>query len=338
MNYNGYRFFRGAALTLAASASVLAASFHFARAQAPAEVLFEQPSLDGVAGNFVVPPAEHRPPRDGVFHLVLWQPNPNRADGMLVPTDWNAGDKTGLFPGSPVAKHQAGYRNEAGVSALQIDGDTVGAYIRSADLPEGSHLFKMMMTPEISVAPAAQVHPFAKPGRAIVVALDLQVPTASDAHNDGSETYVDADLMFVDRNRGTKISYGCNLFFNGHIKIPPGGHIRLDEDSQNMMINSRVGPQDSWLTVEPGSAVSQGAPWTGWKTFQFAITERNFLEALNAYSRQDSGAKVSVNPANYAFVKFHLNAELHFKNAPAELGWSMRHARIIVEDAALVNQ
>ncbi len=47
---------------------------------------------------------------------------------------------------------------------------------------------------------------------------------------------------------------------------------------------------------------------------------------------------MSVNPADYAFVKFHLNAELHFKNAPAELGWSMRQARIIVEDAAHVKQ
>ncbi len=135
----------------------------------------------------------------------------------------------------------------------------------------------MMMTPEISFAPAAQVHPFAQPGREILVTLELQVPTAADAHNDGSETYVDADLMLVDRSRGTKISYGCNLFFNGHPNLPPGGHIRLDEDSQNMMINSRVGPQDSWLTLEPGSAVSQGAPWTGWKTFQFAITEKRIF-------------------------------------------------------------
>jgi hypothetical protein len=45
---------------------------------------------------------------------------------------------------------------------------------------------------------------------------------------------------------------------------------------------------------------------------------------------------VSVNPADYAFVKFHLNAELHFQAAPAELGWSMHHAGVIVEDAALV--
>ena len=313
-------------------------SFSVAQAASATEVLFEQPSLDGVEGNFIVPPAEHRPPTTGVFHMILWQPNPNRSDGMLVPTDWKAGDKTGFYPTPPVDKHQAGYRNAPGVSTVQIDGDTVGAYINSADLPEGSHKYKMMMTPEMSVAPPAQVHPFARAGRAILVSLELQVPTAVDAHNEGSATYVSADLMFIDRSRGTKISYGCNLLFNGHAHREPGGHIKLDEDSQNMMINSVVGLDNAWLSTEPGSAASQSAPWRGWKTFRFTITEKNFIEALNAFNQRDASTKASVNPADYAFAKFHLNAELHFRTSAAELGWSMRHAKVVIEDAALVKR
>jgi hypothetical protein len=339
MNHRDHRCSAGVAglsSVLAAAALVLATPFPVAEAQPSAEVLFEQPTLDGVEGNVIVPTAEHRPPSNGVFHIVLWQPNPNRPDGQLVPTDWRAGDRTGFYPSAPVQKHQSGFSGAAGTTTLQIDGDTVGAYIRSADLPEGSHKYKMMMTPELSVAPAAQVHPFAQGGRAILVSLDLQVPTAADAHNNGSETYVDADLMFVDRSRGTKISYGCSLFFNGHPHRPPGGHIRLDQDSQNMMVNSVVDFQNPWLTVERGSAVAEGAPWSGWRTFRFAITEQNFIEALNAYRKQDGGANVSVNPADYSYVKFHLNAELHFQTAPAELGWSMRHAKVVVEDAAQV--
>lgn len=270
--------------------------------------------------------------------MVLWQPNPNRADGTLVPVDWKAGDKTGFYPSAPLDKHQAGFRNAPGVSVLQIDGNTVGAYLNSADLPEGSHNFKMMMTPELSVAPAAQVHPFAQGGRAILVSLDLQVPTAADGHNPGSLTYVSADLMFVDRTRGTKISYGCNLFFNGHAHREAGGHIRLDEDSQNMMINSVVGLDNAWLVAQPGSAVSQSEPWRGWKTFRFAITEKNFDAALAAFAQKDPGTKVSITPADYAFAKFHLNAELNFRAAPAELGWSMRNAKIVVENASLVRE
>jgi hypothetical protein len=168
----------------------------------------------------------------------------------------------------------------------------------------------------------------------IVVSLELQVPTAVDAHKGGSETYVGADLMFIDPTHGTKISYGCNLFFNGHPHRELGGHIRIDEDSQNMMVNSVVGMDEAWLTALPGSAVSQSAPWTGWKVFRFAITEKNFIDALTAYHQKEGGAGVSVHPGDYTFAKFHLNAELHFKNSAAELGWSMRHAKIVVEDSA----
>jgi len=327
-----------AALALISPVVGYLSSFSVAQAYAPSDVLFEQRSLDGVEGNYTVPLAEHRPPPTGVFHMILWQPNPNRPDGMLVPTAWKAGDKTGFYPSAPIDKHQAGFRDAPGVSTLQIDGDTVGAFVNSADLPEGSHNFKMMMTPEMSVAPAAQIHPFAQSGRAILVSLELQVPTAVDAHNEGSTTYVSADLMFVDGNRGTRISYGCNLFFNGHPHRKPGGHIRLDEDSHNMMINSVVGLDSGWLVTQPGSAVSQSAPWRGWKTFRFAITEKNFVDALTAYNKQDAMAKASMNPGDYAFAKFHLNAELHFRTSAAELGWSMRHATVVIEDSALVRQ
>jgi hypothetical protein len=313
-------------------------AFSVAQASAPPDVLFEQSSLDGVEGkgNYLVPLAEHRPPPTGVFHMIMWQPNPSRSDGMLVPTGWRAGDKTGFYPSDPVDRHQGGFRDAPGSSVLQIDGDTVGAYINSADLPGGSNGYKMMMTPETSVAPEAQVHPFAQSGRAILVSLELQVPTAVDAHHAGSTTYVSADLLFVDRSRGTKISYGCNLFFNGHPHRELGGHVRLDEDSHNMMINSVVGMDNAWLITQPGSAISQSAPWRGWKTFRFAITEKSFIAALSAYNQQAAG--VSMNPGDYTFAKFHLNAELNYRTSAAELGWSMRHARVVVEDSALVSQ
>lgn len=44
------------------------------------KILFEQPALTGIAGNFHVPPAEHKYPDAQPFNLVLWQPNPNRPD------------------------------------------------------------------------------------------------------------------------------------------------------------------------------------------------------------------------------------------------------------------
>jgi hypothetical protein len=308
-----------------------------AQASAASTMLFAQPSLDGIVDNFFVPAAEHRPPRVGIFTLILWQPNPNRQDGKLVPTDWSAGERTGFYPSVPLARHQAGFRDVHGTSTVQADGDTVGAYINSADLPTGSHQFKMMITPQIIFAPPDQVRPYEQAGRAVVVSLELQVPTAVDGHNDGSDTYVSADLVFVDRNRSTKISYGCNLFFNGHPRRRPVGNIALDLDTQNMMINSAVGWQHDWLTALGSSAVSQSAPWKGWKAFNFAITENNFVSALAALNQKNPGVHASVNPADYTLVQFHLNAELHFKTSAAELGWSMRRAKIEITDAALVH-
>jgi len=308
-----------------------------AQASTAPTVLFEQPSLDGIVNNFFVPPAEHRPPRVGIFTLILWQPNPYRQDGMLVPTEWAAGEKTGFYPSMPLGRHQAGFRDAYGTSTVQADRDTVGAYINSADLPTGSHQFKMMITPQIIFAPADQVRPFDQAGRAVVISLELQVPTAVDGHNDGSDTYVNADLVFVDHSRSTKISYGCNLFFNGHPHRRPVGNIALDHDTQNMMINSAVGLQHGWLTAQSSSVVSQSAPWKGWKAFSFAITESNFASALTALNERNPGVQPSVNPADYTLMQFHLNAELHFKTSAAELGWSMRRAKIVIADAALMH-
>jgi hypothetical protein len=308
-----------------------------ADASAPSESLFEQSPLDSVDGNYLVPLALHRPPSDGAFHMILWQPNPNRSDGMLVHTTWNAGDKTGFYPSEPREKHQAAFRDAPGASTLQIDGGVVGAYLNSADLTTGSKGYKMMMTPEMSIPPGAQEHPFAKPGRAIEVTLDLQVPVAVDGHDAGSRTYVSADILLVDSKSGTKISYGCNMFFNGHPQREPIGHIRLDEPSNSMMINSVVGLRNNpWLTTEASSATNQSTPWKGWKTFKFAITESDFLRALQDFSQKYPRANASTSPVDYSFAKFHLNAELTFQSAAAQLGWSMRHAKVDVVDSAQV--
>src|SRR5215472_11627449 len=61
-------------------------------------LVFEQPTLTGIRGNFHVPQAEHRYPDEHPFNLLLWQVNPNRSDGELVPTTWKAGDRTGFYP------------------------------------------------------------------------------------------------------------------------------------------------------------------------------------------------------------------------------------------------
>src|SRR5260370_4860579 len=55
-----------------------------------ASILFEQPLESGITGHLFVPPATHTAPPKGAFELVLWQPNPYRPDGLLVPTGLDA--------------------------------------------------------------------------------------------------------------------------------------------------------------------------------------------------------------------------------------------------------
>ena len=172
-------------------------------------MLFEQPQESSIAGHLVVPLANHTPPPKGVFGLVLWQPNPNVSNGQLVPTAWDAGAQTGFTPASPLTATQLGFQPKAGTSTAQMDGDTVGAYLNSADLPGAPAGQKMMITPQFIFTAGNEPVPFAGSNSSLGASMDLQIPTAV-----GSDTYVLADFLFVGPN-GVRISYGVKIFSNG---------------------------------------------------------------------------------------------------------------------------
>lgn len=313
----------------------VATGLPIAMAEESAHVLFDQPSLADVAGNLYVPPATHRPPPNDIFSMVLWQPDPATSNGELVAlTDWNADEKTGFYP-SQGMRHQAGFANHPNTSAVQVAHDVVGAYLNSADLPNGSDggLNKMMITPQYTWSASPRTYPFAQTAKALVVAMQLQIPTANDEGNPHNNTYADVDLLFTDRTSGVKISYGATLFFNRHPVSP--SRVAYDQPSNSYMVNSAVAAQNPWITLLPHSAVKQGAPWRGWKQFRYAVSEENFRAALAALKSNYPSIKASMNPADYALSQFHLNAEMHFtpgSQMPTELGWSMRKARITLQD------
>lgn len=313
----------------------VAAGLPTAMAEESAHVLFEQPALEDVAGNFYVPPATHRPPPNDVFCMILWQPDPATPNGELVAlTDWNAGEKTGFYPPQPM-RQQAGFANRPNTSAVQVAHDAVGAYLNSADLPNGSDggLNKMMITPQYTWSAEHRTYPFAQTGKALVLSMQLQIPTANDEGNPHNNTYADVDLLFTDRTSGVKISYGATLFFNRHPVSP--SRVAYDQPSNSYMVNSAVAAQNPWITLLPHSAVKQGAPWRGWKNFRYAVSEENFRAALAALKRNYPLINASMKPADYALSQFHLNTEMHFtprSQVPTELGWSMRKARITLQD------
>lgn len=304
-----------------------------ASAQAPT-VLFEQTAVEDLARSFLVPladPLHPNPPPADRMVLVLWQPNPKRSDGTLVPTSWTAGDKTGFYP-TPLLEHQLGFEDRYGTTAVQAQRGVVGAYLNAQELSPATDHGKLMITPQFRWSDASAARPFSDPAQALLVSLELQVPTASDAHRPGSFAYILADLEFTDRLSGTKLSYGSELFFNRYADSKSDTDIAFDPESRSIMVNAPDDDGSPILLRVPGSDHFTATPWRGWRTFSYSITRRAFNFVLDRVRDRYPNANASQDPADYRLTMFHLNAEVQHEGGPAELGWSMRNARIVLQD------
>ncbi len=318
---------------------LISAGAQFASAQtAPfqQEIIFKQPTLNGIAGNLHVPLAEHKYPNDHPFNVIVWQPNPSRPDGQLVPSNESVGDLTGFYPTQPLDKHQVAFRSGAGSSAVQIEGDTVGVYLSSSDLPNASPGHKMMITPAFLFPKKIRI--FEREDRSILCRLNLQVPTAQDLNRAGNFTYVLAEFVFEDRKTKTQISYGVNLFHHNPARVPPPTkqYLQLtevgpyDAPSHSFQVGNQLALDSRVVTPLAGTTLFQTQPWTGWRLFNFAITQQNFIAALRSLMDKEPTFDGSDNPADYALIEWHLNAELTFASGPAKLGWSLRGAELAV--------
>ena len=305
-----------------------------------AKVLFRQPALDGFGDRLYV---IARIPEE-TFAMISWQRNPATPDGKFIPVDWDVGVKTGLEINGNRLDAQRGMANRAGSTAAQMCGGCVGAYLNSADLSgggvdadnhplPGSGGYKMMVTPQIAFSPDRVGHLFQHAGDALSVSVELQVPVAACAQKKGSLAYVNPCLVFADKKRKVKISYITVCFSSrpGNSAPKVVENIAYDAPSHSWMIHSLLVPGLRWATLAEGSSTYQNAPWKGWKRFSYSITRANFETALKAFREQQPDIDCSLDPADYALQTFHLNAEITYQTAPAELGWSMRNALIRVE-------
>jgi hypothetical protein len=284
-----------------------------------ATTLFTQPQEVGIAGKLAVPPATHTAVPVGTFTLVLWQPNPFQAQGLLVPTGWDAGSQTGFTPSNP-STAQLGFQDLPGTSTAQMEGDTVGAYINSQDLSPSTTDQKMMITPEFMFPSGSQPIPFASAQTVLHGALDLQVPTAV-----GSDVYVNADLLFEDPS-GVRISISASIFRNGGAAEVAG--TGYDSPSNTYMLNSPLGVDQRFITQASTSASATGTTWSGFRHFEWSMSEAQFVSALQYLVAAFPGQVTSTDPSQYVLTEVHLNAEFHTQGQPAELGWSMRRLNL----------
>jgi len=283
-------------------------------------VLFQQPLESGIANNIYVAHADKGGLPVGSWDQVVMQEDPFTSTGHLVPTSWNAGSKTGFVPDSP-STAQLGFRNQAGTSTAQMEGDTVGAYINSKDLPTTLSQQKMMITPEYRFPLGATPVPFAHSTTQLNVEMDLQIPWAV-----GGDTYVNADLLFYDPY-GLRVSYNVKIFKNGSQEALLGSH--YDAIDNAYMINCPLYGNDSrFVTKASTSGSSTGTPWSGWRHFQYSIDQAQFVAAIKRLAAQYPTKVRTTDPTQYVFAGIHLNAEFHYSPEPAELGWSMRGLKL----------
>ena len=310
-------------------------------------VLFRQPVLDNFGNRMYV---QARVPL-AEFAMVGWQKSPFSPDGKFLPVGWDAGSKTGLFVTGDRTTAQRGMRDVAGATTAQMSGEAVGAYLNSADLSgsgidahgrplPGSDGFKMMVTPQIRFAPETAVRPFSAENGRLDLSLDLQIPIATCGEKKGSLAYVNPVLLLVDPQRAVKISYVVDLFSRRSTGNPLKviQHIAHDGPTKSWMIQCKLVPGNPWVDMGKGSEVFQTAPWRGWRRFSCTLTRANVLAALKALREQEPETNCSLDPADYQLNSFHLNAEITFETAPAEMGWSMRRALLTLDDRPLPRQ
>jgi hypothetical protein len=233
-----------------------------------------------------------------------------------VPTTWDAGTQTGFVPTSSLSTTQLGFQNKPGTTTAQMDGNTVGAYLNSADLSGAPVGQKMMIAPQFLFLPGSEPMPFSSAQSVLGGSMDLQIPVAV-----GAKTYVVVYFLFQDPN-GVQISYGVVVFHNGATN-PPVSAI-YNGDSNTYEIDLPLGVDQRFVTMTPGSAAWTGTTWTGWQNFAWSISQPEFAAALKFMATQFPGKVKITDPAKYELVGMHLNPEFHFQPAPAELGWSMR--------------
>jgi hypothetical protein len=317
-----------------AAALALALPLQVSLARGP-QVVFEQPVLNDVRENAYV----HSKPRRGTFYMVLWQKNPYRLDGALVPVTWAVGDKTGFYPTNPLQQSQMGMRDAYGSTALQIEGKTVAAYLNSDDLTGrgAAHRYKEMVTPAYEFPPAAQVTPFDETDSALSCSLELQVPVAVDGGGSPqSGAYINLNLLLVKDAGPVQVSVNGGLFYNRRADYPE--QLSFDPVTKHVLVLTPIQRKSQWSTYTTDSEVRQGAPWIGWKKFRFTVTRHNFISAIKAVSAKHPSPSWAGDPSEWKLAQVHLNAEIRYETAPAEMGWSMRGLKCGVGPASGISK
>jgi hypothetical protein len=302
------------------------------------KIIFEQPELQAVPGNFFVPSSaveKNRYPASPPFKLIFWQGNPFQANGELVPSTWDARSKTGFDVGH-ARDAQYSLKSSGVSSTVQVRGRTVGAYLNSADLMNSRFRADpaMMITPGIDF-PERNIFPFADPRQKLYQSLELRIPTAVSQSRPHNTVYIVSDFLFIDRTTGTRLTYEVGLFHeNPHAPmLTRAGLMKtevglFDKGSRSYQVGSPLSPLARLNEPVEGSALYSTLPWREARRMAFTISWPNFKTGLQSLGARGYGG--SLNPADYSLRQWHLNAEMQYDRVPTQLGWTLSDTKILL--------
>ena len=281
-------------------------------------VLFKQVPIKNLQAHFCL--KCNFPP--GKLHIVQWEETPVWAKNDDLSSDFGIGKYTGLSQQDKTTLNERVINDGKVHSGVQVSGDAIGVYINSNDLPHGSPGEKFIITPVIKFdeTPYTEI----KKNRYFLVSFDLQVPTSGNFYGKSS-SYVTSDLRFRYKKTKNFIYINTSIFQNN--APHPNDFIFFDKDTSTPVA---FGPilNSKFSKAYDATARYQSKPWIGWKHFSYYVDYSNFAAAFQDIYRKYHNETHKKISSDWHLSDWHLNAEILFKGAQSDLGWSMKNLEI----------
>ena len=275
--------------------------------------LLQQATVTGIAGNLFVNGARGQgggDPPNGTFAMVSDQANPLTGSGLFQVNTWDPSALTGFKPNNPSGA-QLAYAATGPTTIAQYEGNTLGVYLQSADLPSGTD---QMIAAQTFYA---GLNLFTNSSVVLNESMTLQVPTSN-----GATPFI-AVKHFFSGPGGANFDIAVLLFHNGATNAPAPS-ITYDAHTNAYVLEVALGAASSAPYVTSVSGAYTGTPYTGFTPLAWSISQPQVVAALQALHAAYPAIYTTTDPTQYQITNMHVNAEIRGLPNSDTLGWSMK--------------
>lgn len=248
---------------------------------------------------------------------------------------WNAGVYTGFTPPSPVSYYQYGRNNSlAGSIAIQVYGRTAGiinAPQTAGIVPQTGLVVPTVLNHTFDRS-ITNIRPWQGTGnRELSYSVEVQIPRSTLVG--GAVNYVQSYIIVWDvtSQKGFWIgntvydSRGASAFVDALLSEQCGTC-----NTGNPIISSYYGLGSGYTHAGPGTTYSQGAPWTGFRKFEYRMSRGELQQAItDIRARFPDKSNLSTNPDNYQLYGVYFLSEVYYPTAGStSMGLSFRNLTV----------